>query len=137
MDFQLSAPEVAAVTHQTEQQQLEQIRAMTVRGDFAGAEAALGAALSDFPQSFELQRVLAGLHQRAGREREAESLLRTLLGERLQDAGCAFALAQLLIGQGRTSAAGQTLRRCFEGAGHGANLAIRAIEMLDDADCKA
>jgi tetratricopeptide (TPR) repeat protein len=125
------------VTGQTEQQRLEQVRAMAIRGDFAGAEAALGKALSEFPRSFELQRVLAGLHQRAGREREAESLLRALLGERPHDAGSAFALAQLLIGQGRTSAAGQTLRHCFEGAGHDANLAIRAIEMLDDADCKA
>lgn len=124
------------MTHQTEQQWLEQVRALMLRGDFAAAGSALGVALSGFPKSFELRRVLAALHRQARREGEAESLLRLLLDERPQDAGCAFALAQLLIEQGRTRGAGEVLRRSFDGADPDANLAIHAIEMLDEADRK-
>lgn len=125
------------MTSHTEQQWVEQVRALVLRGDFAGAESALELALSGFPQSFELRRMLAGLHRQARREGEAESLLRDLLSERPQDAGGAFTLARLLIEQGRPRAAGEVLRRCFEGAGHDADVAIRAIEMLDEADRKA
>jgi len=121
----------------TEQQWLEQARALVLRGDFMRAEAMLNSALGEFPRSFELRRVLAGVYRSTRRDGQAEALLSELLGERPQDAGSAFTLAQLLIEHARTQAAGHVLCRCFENARPDADLAIRAIEMLDEADRKA
>lgn len=121
----------------TEQQWLEQARALLMRGDFLDAEPLLNGALADHPGSFELRRVLAGMYRQAGRNDEAEVLLRELLVECPLDAGSAFALARLLIEQARTRVAGEVLRTCFEGGQHDVNLAIQAIELLDDADRKA
>lgn len=120
----------------TEQQWLEEARALLMRGDFRRAEPLLNRAIADHPGSFELRRVLAGAYRQAGRNDEAEALLRQLLLERPLDAGSAFELARLLIEQARTRAAGEVLRTCFEGGQHDAGLAIRAIELLDDADRK-
>jgi tetratricopeptide (TPR) repeat protein len=120
-----------------EQQRLEQARALVLRGDFAGAEAFLDAALAEFPGSFELRRVLAGVFRQTRRDARAEALLQELLRERPRDAGSAFTLAQLLMEQARTRSAGEVLRRCFESGQHDAELAIRAIELLDEADRKA
>jgi tetratricopeptide (TPR) repeat protein len=120
----------------TEGQWLEQARSGVLRGDFATAEAVLDKALGEFPDSFELRRVLAGIYRRTARDDRAESLLRELLGERPQDAGSVFTLAQMLIEQARTLAAARVLRTCFDQGPLDAELAIRAIELLDDAGRK-
>jgi tetratricopeptide (TPR) repeat protein len=124
------------VTTPSEQQWLEQARALVLRSDFDQAESLLNSALAGCPSSFELRRLLAGVHRKRGRHAEAEALLRGLLDEQPQDAGCAFGLAELLIEQVRTQAAGQVLRTLFESGERDADLAIRAIEWLDEADRK-
>lgn len=120
----------------TEQQWLEQARSRVLRGDLADAEAMLRTALAEFPGSFELRRVLAGIYRQTDSGERAQALLRELLAERPQDPGSAFALAQILIEQARTLAAAQVLRACFDRGPLDAELAIRAIELLDDAERK-
>lgn len=119
------------------QQWLEQTRALTLRGDPVGALRILELALAEHPGSFELRRAQAGVFRKAHRDEAAEALLRDLLGERPHEAGCAFALAELLIEKLRPRAAGEVLRTCFENDPQDPNLAIRAIELLDEADRKA
>ena len=109
-----------------------------LHGDLAASQAALSRALAEWPASVELQRALAGVHQQAGRATEAESTLRKLLARDPHDAAAAFALARLLKEQGRTAAAASVMRSCFDDAPNlrDANLAIAAIELLDDSDRK-
>jgi len=123
----------------SEWQWLDQVRALVLRGDFSSAESALTAALAQMPRSFELRRILAGVYHQTHRTEKAEALLNKLLSEQPQDAGSAFALAQLLISQARPQAAARVMRACFDSAEalNDAELAIRTIEMLDAADCKA
>ena len=114
----------------SEQAWLELARARVLRGEYAEAESATLQALQEYPDSFELRRLLAGVHLQTRRESDAESLLRQLLIERPHDAGSAFALARLLIGQCRSDAAAAVMCGCFEHAHHAATLAIQAIELL-------
>lgn len=66
-------------------------------------------------------------------------LLHTLLERDATDVVSAFTLADMLKQQGRAAAAASTLRTCFARTSdcRDADLAIRAIELLDDCDCKA
>lgn len=121
----------------SEQTWLEQVRALLLRGDSAAGTAAVVRALQDFPRSFELRRILAGIRQRSGRDAEAEALFRQLLAERSDDAGTAFALARMLINQCRGAAAAAVLRTCFGPAARDPELAIQAIELLDACDHKS
>lgn len=116
----------------TEQAWLQQARTLLLRGDLAGSEAAVALALREHPGSFELRCILAGVYGLSSRAAEAETALRQLLVERSDDAGTAFALARLLIDQGRSAAAGACMRAYFEHAKPDPELAIRAIEMLSD-----
>ncbi|HEX5959815.1 MAG TPA: sulfotransferase [Rhodanobacteraceae bacterium] len=117
---------------------LEQARTQTLRGQLAAAQATLDKALAEYPASSELRRTQAGILQRTRRDAEAEAILRELLAADAADAASAFALARLLQGQGRTAAAAATLRACLARDPHAsdANLAIQAIELLDDCDRK-
>lgn len=121
----------------TEQQWLEQARALVLGGDHARAEPVLDAAIGEFPLSLELRRILAAVYRQTRRDDEAEVLLRELLRDHPQDAGSAFTLAELLIEQVRTQSAARVLRTCFESGLSDPELAIRAIELLDEADCKS
>lgn len=108
-------------------------------GDLGAAQASLAQGLSEHPGSHELQRAQAGVFQRSGRLGDAESLLRGLLDADPGDAASAFPLARMLKDQGRTAAAASILHACFAGGAndHDADLAISAIELLDDCDRKA
>ena len=66
-------------------------------------------------------------------------LLRTLLERDVNDVVSAFTLAEMLKQQGRAAAAASILRTCFARTSdcRDADLAIRAIELLDDCDRKA
>ena len=122
---------------QGEQSWLDQVRALALRGDLARAEAVLGGALTEYPGSFELRRALAGIWQQTGREQKAERLLDELLRERPADFATAFTLSRMMIAQARGHAAAQVLRACVGQAFHGPELAIQAIELLDEVDRKA
>ncbi|HJP97162.1 MAG TPA: sulfotransferase [Rhodanobacteraceae bacterium] len=114
-------------------------QAHLARGDLAAARTTLAQALSEHPAERDLQRAHAGVLQRSGRSSEAESQLRGLLDADPADAASAFTLTGMLQEQGRTSAAATILRACFEPSSNrrDADLAIRAIELLDDCDRKA
>jgi tetratricopeptide (TPR) repeat protein len=114
-------------------------QAQLAGGDLAAAQGILAQALSEHPRASELLSAQAGVLQLAGRVAEAESLLRELLDADPGEAASAFTLADMLKKQGRTAAAASTLRACFAQAPnrHDADLAIRAVELLDDCDRKA
>lgn len=122
----------------SEQAWLDAVRAQVLHGDFPAAEATLMQALTEWPASVKLRRALAGVQQQAGQPAAAESTLRELLVGNPRDAAAAFALARLLKDQGRTSAAASVMRTCFDDARNArdADLAITAIELLDDCDRK-
>jgi tetratricopeptide (TPR) repeat protein len=115
------------------------VQAQLLGGDLTAAQGTLAQALSEHPGAGELHRARAGILQRIGRVTEAESLLRELLDADSGDVASAFTLANMLKDQGRTAAAAATLRACFADAPRcrSADLAIRAIELLDDCDRKA
>jgi tetratricopeptide (TPR) repeat protein len=121
-------------TERTEQDWLDDVRAQVWRGDAAAAQKALTGALAEYPGSPGLRRVQAGLHARSGRLAEAEALLQELLRERPDDAAAAFALAGMLAEQARMAAAANVMVACIgrEPNSMDANLAIKAIELLDD-----
>lgn len=126
-------------TGRTEQNWLEVIRASVLRGDLPAAQESATRARIEHPQSVELRRIQAGIHQQTGRAAEAESLLRELLGQAPGDVAAAFALARLLKEQGRMAAAAGTMRACFTVSQNcrDPDLIINAIELLDDCDRKA
>lgn len=123
----------------TEQDWLDAVRALVLRGDLSTAQEWVSRARIDYPQSIELHRIQAGIHQQAGRPIEAESLLRELLEHAPGDIAAAFALARMLNDQGRMNAAATTLRACFAVSENcrDPDLAINAIELLDNCDRKA
>ena len=117
-----------------EQEWLEQAQALMLRGELARAEALIGDALKDYPSSFALRRILAGVRIQSGHE--AEGLLTQLFAEQPQDAGTAFTLARTLANQSKGAAAARVLRAHFERSRIDPELAIRAIELLDDCGRK-
>lgn len=110
-----------------------------VGGNLAAAHTILTQALTEHPQARELRRAQAGVFQQMGRGSESESLLRELLDTEPGDVASAFALARLLREQGRMSAAASILLAYFTQTPNrvDADLAIGAIELLDDCDRKA
>ncbi len=122
----------------TEQAWLDSVRALILQGDSPPAQTTLAQALAEYPESIELRRAEAGILRRTGRTIDAEASLRKLLACDPGDAATAFALTDLLKDQGRTAAAAAALRDCFDDERNrrNANLAIAAIELLDDCDRK-
>jgi tetratricopeptide (TPR) repeat protein len=123
----------------TAQDWLAIARAQLLRGDLAAAQPTLAQALTEHPCSVELRRAQAGAYQRMGLAADAEALLRELLDTDPGDAASAFSLARLLGGQGRMAAAAATMRACFTDLRNrrDPDLAINAIELLDNCDRKA
>ena len=126
----------AALAEAGEQDWLACTRALILSSDPAAAEAVATRGLDAHPQSNELRRALAGIHQHCGREAQAQILLREVLAQQPGDAAAAFALARMLTIRGRDSAAAAALRVCFEHGDHATGLAIQAIELLDDCGRK-
>lgn len=122
----------------TEEAWLDAVRALVLQRQSGPAQQALDQALAEYPSSTALRRVQAGVFRETGRNEDAETLLRALLAEDIDDVASAFALAQLLKDQGRTAAAAAILRASVATETHSRNtdLAIRAIEFLDDCDRK-
>jgi tetratricopeptide (TPR) repeat protein len=117
---------------------LATVQAQLLRGEAGAARATLAHALTEHPASIELRRAQAGVLAEAGQNTEAESVLRELLGGSPQDVASAFALAQMLREQGRMTAAATVVRACLREKPNqrDTNLAISAIELLDDCDRK-
>lgn len=123
----------------TEPAWLEKIRAALLRGDGDAAQEMLTAALARFPRSVDLRRILARVLRQRGRDSEALDVLQELLRDDPHDVASAFTLAHMLISQHAVAAAATILALCFSGSEGAADpdLAISAIELLDDAGRKA
>lgn len=123
----------------TEQDWLDSVRAQLLRGEVAPAQNTLAQAFAEFPESADLRRIQAGIFQRTDRIDAAEKVLRALLKQNAGDTASAFALAHLLKNKGCTAAAANALRTCLATEPNARNpeLAITAIELLDDMDRKA
>ena len=126
-------------TARTAEDWLATVQAQVLRGELAAAQTTLAQALTEHSASTGLRRAQAGVFLQAGQAPQAETLLCGLLAEHPGDAGAAFTLARMLQEQARTAAAASVLRACFADAVNcrDANLAINAIELLDDCDRKA
>lgn len=126
------------VATRTEQDWLDSVRALILRGDTSAARVSLNQALAEFPASTDLLRAQAGVFRQTGRNGAAEHAFRTLLVHDAGDTVSAFALAGLLKEQGRTAAAAEMLRACFAVESNARNpyRAITAIELLDEMDRK-
>lgn len=122
----------------SESEWLDEARLRILRSQWQEALVTLERAIAEYPGSKELRRAQAAALRRAGRKREAESLLQALLEHDPADSASAFALARMLADQGRVAAAAAAIRRCLAGDAHraDADLAIAAIELLDDCDRK-
>lgn len=122
----------------TEQDWLDSVRALVLRGDLPSAQATLTQALAEHPVSVELRRAQAGIFQQTGRTTEAETHMRELLARDAGDTATAFALARLLKDRGRMVAAATAARACFndERNRRNAELAIDMVELLDDCGRK-
>lgn len=118
---------------------LATVQAQVLRGDIATAQATLTLALAEHPSDPDLRRALAGVQQQAGQLAESEATLHGLLDKAPGDSAAAFALARILKEQGRMAAAATVMRACFVDASNcqDADLAIAAIELLDDYERKA
>jgi tetratricopeptide (TPR) repeat protein len=122
----------------TEEAWLDTVRALVLQRQSGPAQLALNQALAEYPSSTALRRVQAGVFRETGRDEDAETLLRALLAENIDDVASAFTLARLLKDQGRTAAAAAVLRASLATGthSHDIDLAIQAIELLDDCDRK-
>jgi hypothetical protein len=125
--------------HTNESAWLDKIRAALLRGDSGAAQEMVTAALVYLPRSVDLRRILARVLHQLGRDSEAIGVLRELLRDDPHDAASAFTLTHMLIRQHAVAAAAAILASCFAGAEGAADpdLAISAIELLDDAGRKA
>lgn len=119
-----------------EREWLEQAQASVLRGDLARAGSLIEEALGDYPDSFALRRILAGVHVQSGRNAEGEALLTRLIAEQPGDTGTAFTLARTLANRSNATAAAGVLRTHFQHARPDPELAIQAIELLDDCGRK-
>lgn len=110
-----------------------------LHGQLVAAQATLKQALADHPASVELRRAQAGVLSRNGRDADAEALLRELLRKDPGDAASAFALASMLKDRGCMASAAAVVRACLAEPSNerDPDLAIRAIELLDECDRKA
>ncbi|HEX7325617.1 MAG TPA: sulfotransferase [Rhodanobacteraceae bacterium] len=115
---------------------LDAARSEILHGQLQAAQATLHAALGEFPDSVDLHRAAAGVFQQIGEPDRAAATLRDLLARDPGDRASAFALVRTLKPQGRTAAAAAVLRACMAQAANrdDANLAIAAIELLNDCD---
>lgn len=122
----------------TEQAWLDNVRAALLRGDQVAARTALARGIAEFPDSIELRRIQAALLEQAQRHAEADAAFQSLLDDNPADAISALALGRIRVQDDRTASAGELMRACFSDprAAGNAELAIAAIEMLDDCDRK-
>lgn len=103
----------------------------------AEAQALLEAGRAVHPHDGELALALAGLYFDAQRHADAETLLSEVLAAHPAHLGAAFALARVLRAQGQLARMGRQLLAAVSLHPPAPELAIQAVEMLDDADRKA
>ena len=112
-------------------------QALVLSGQMNEARALLEAGHAAHPQAHEITLALAGQYLDAHRPTDAETLSRRILAAQPIHLEATFLLARSLRAQGRLTRMAQELRAALAHHPLEAELAIRAIETLDDADCKA
>jgi tetratricopeptide (TPR) repeat protein len=128
---------ISALTGLPERDWLECAQQLVLRGRIDITTELLAAARSSHPRSVDIAFALAGLDRRAGRVAEAEALLREIVEMQPNHAAAALTLARLQSEAGRTQAAGVTLRAAFVDHRQPINLAIQAMELLDEGEREA
>jgi tetratricopeptide (TPR) repeat protein len=116
---------------------LEAAQQLVLRRRVDTAAELLAEARRHHPQSGELAFALAGLERQRGRFEVAEALLREALSSEPGHAAAALTLARLLGDRGCTNAAAGILRVAFIDHRQPINLAIKAMELLDELERKA
>jgi tetratricopeptide (TPR) repeat protein len=128
---------ISALTGFPERDWLECAQQLLLRGRVDVTTELLTAARVHHPRSVDIAFALAGLDRRARRNAEAEALLREVLAIQPDHAAAALTLARLLSEAGRTRAAGEMLRSAFVDHRQPINLAIQAMELLDECEREA
>jgi tetratricopeptide (TPR) repeat protein len=133
-EAQARARLISALTDLPERDWLECAQQLVLRGRIDITTELLVAARANHPRSVDIAFALAGLDRRAGRGAEAEALLREILELQPNHAAAALTLARVQSEAGRTRAAGETLRGAFVDHRQPINLAIQAMELLDESE---
>lgn len=115
---------------------LADAQALVLKGDMHEARKLLQAGHAAHPVAHDLSLALAGLYLDAQRPVDAEVLLRNTLSAAPTHLEAAFALAHALRTQGRLTQLARELNNALSRHPLTPDLAIRAIEALDNADRK-
>jgi len=128
---------ISALNGMPERDWLECAQQLVLRGRIDITTELLTAARRQHPRSADIAFALAGLDRRARRDAEAETLLRDVLQTQPDHAAAALTLARMLGDTGRTRAAAGILRGAFVDHRQPINLAIQAMELLDEFEREA
>ena len=128
---------ISALSGKPERDWLECAQQLVLRGRIDIMTEVLTAARAEHPRSVDIAFALAGLARRARRDAEAETLLREVLQTQPDHAAAALTLARMLGDDGRTRAAAEILRGAFVDHRQPINLAIQAMELLDEFEREA
>ncbi len=116
---------------------LDLAQRLVLRGMVEPASHVLVAARIQHPRAPEVAFALAGLHLERRLAADAEIVLREVLSVDPSHCAAALMLGRLLGNAGRTRAAGEVLLAAFLPHRQPINLAIQAMELLDELDRKA
>jgi tetratricopeptide (TPR) repeat protein len=128
---------ISALNGMPERDWLECAQQLVLRGRIDITTELLTAARTQHPHAVDIAFALAGLDRRARRDAEAETLLREVLQTQPDHAAAALTLARMLGDAGRTRAAAEILRAAFVDHRQPINLAIQAMELLDEFEREA
>ena len=128
---------ISALNGMPERDWLECAQQLVLRGRIDITTELLTAARTQHPHAVDIAFALAGLDRRARRDAEAETLLREVLQTQPDHAAAALTLARMLGDAGRTRAAAEILRGAFVDHRQPINLAIQAMELLDEFEREA
>ena len=120
----------------SEEEWLHAVRLFVLARHMTAAATLSECALEEQPASVELRLALAGLRMEADDPDTAETHLRTVLAQTPGHIAGSFLLARLLKSQGRMRAVSQVIAAIFEHHPREVELAIQAIELLDDCGRK-
>lgn len=115
---------------------LTNAQSLVLGGNTNEARTLLDAGHAAYPQDPGLALALAGLYLDAHRHGDAEELLNGVLAAQPTHLGAAFMLARVLRAQGKLTRMGEQLVAALSLNPSDPALAIRGIELLDDADRK-
>lgn len=127
---------IGALTGHPVHDWLQCAQALVLRHDIQTATRVLSAAMTEYPDSGEVNFALAGMHHQLGRYDQAEILLRNLLERQPCHEAATFLLVRIFKDHGRMCAAATAIRQLFQHGQHELATVIQAVELLDECDRK-